>query len=260
VYAVTGVIGLFYRVDYLLAVTLVGFLIGLACSRRSAHLPPVRIARAYLGIVLALLGLHAAAITASVVQPHLDFWNVAVGVITNLRTLLFAALFGLALRRGDGRALLLDRATFSAICIATAFTFALSPIGKAFSMDWMINFFHHSGYSTAFLKCTMIIEVLGALALLIPSTVLPACIVLSIDMFGAIYTHIHNGDPIHDSTDAYRELLRLAAIAVLWTMHRWSARRDAPLRIPLLGVAAGAIGCLLLSIAGGVLMRHIAHP
>lgn len=251
---------MFYRVDYLLAVTLVGFLIGLACSRRSAHLPPVRIARAYLGIVLALLGLHAAAITASVVQPHLDFWNVAVGVITNLRTLLFAALFGLALRRRDGRALLLDRATFSAICIATAFTFALSPIGKAFSMDWMINFFHHSGYSTAFLKCTMIIEVLGALALLIPSTVLPACIVLSIDMFGAIYTHIHNGDPIHDSTDAYRELLRLAAIAVLWTMHRWSARRDAPLRIPLLGVAAGAIGCLLLSIAGGVLMRHIAHP
>ena len=66
----------------------------------------------------------------------------------------------------------------------------------------MTTFFHQSGYSVGFLKCVITVEAFAALALLIPATVLPAILVLTVDMFGAIYTHMHNGDPLNDSTGA----------------------------------------------------------
>lgn len=248
---------MFYRVDYTLAVLLAGFLIGLAAARRVAHFPVEVVARAYFRIVLVLLGLRLICLFGYVMQPQASAWNMALGTTLDIFTLFFAALFGLALRRGR-RALLTEDAVFSALIVATAFFFAMTGVGKAFSMDWMTNFFHQSGYSVAFLKSVMIVEVFAALALLVPTTTLPAILVLAVDMFGAIYTHVHNGDPLNDSTDAVRELIQLAAIAILWTMRR-RARQDASHYVPWLALATGGALCLVIAIAGGILMRH-AHP
>jgi DoxX-like family len=249
---------LFYRVDYLLAVMLVGLLAGLAFSRITSRFPAEQVARSYFFIVLALIGLRIVCFMGSAANPQLTFWKIAGGAISDLGSLLFGALFGLAARRTDRTALLLEPEVFSALCISTAFGFALAAIGKAFSMDWMIGFFHQSGYSTAFLKCIMITEVFAALAMLIPATVLPAVFALAVDMFGAVYTHIHNGDPLNDSTGAIGSLIHLAIIAALWMMQR-PARRETPRRIPFFALGAGGVLCLLIAVAGGILMRHLAH-
>lgn len=246
-----------YRVDYTLAVLLAGFLIGLAAGRRVAHFPVEVVARTYFEIVPVLLGLRLVCLIGYAMQPQTSAWNMALGTTLDISTLLFAALFGLALRRSR-RGLLTEDAVFSALVLATAFFFAMTGVGKAFSMDWMTNFFHQSGYSVAFLKSIMIVEVFAALAMLVPATVMPAILVLTVDMFGAIYTHVHNGDPLNDSTDAIRELIQLAAIAIFWTMRR-PAPDKAPRRIPWLGVATGGALCLVIAVAGGILMRH-AHP
>jgi uncharacterized membrane protein YphA (DoxX/SURF4 family) len=248
---------LFYRVDYLLAVMFVGLLAGFAFSRISSRFPAQQVARSYFFIVLALIGLRIVCFMGSVTKP-LTFWNTTGGAISDLGTLLFGALFCIAARRTDRTALLLEPAVFSALCISTASGFALAAIGKAFSMDWMIGFFHQSGYSTAFLKCIMITEVFAALAMLIPATVLPAVFALAVDMFGAVYTHIHNGDPLNDSTGAIGSLIHLAIIAALWMMQR-RAKRESPRRIPFFALAAGGVLCLLIAVAGGILMRHLAH-
>ena len=253
---------MFYRVDYLLAVMFVGLLAGLAFSRISSRFPAQQVARSYFFIVLALIGLRIVCFMGSAANPQLAFWNIAGGAISDLGSLLFGALFGLAARRADHSAdrtaLLLEPAVFSALSISTASGFALAAIGKAFSMDWMIGFFHQSGYSTAFLKCIMITEVFAALAMLIPATVLPAVFALAVDMFGAVYTHIHNGDPLNDSTGAIGSLIHLAIIAALWMMQR-RAQRETPRRIPFFALAAGGVLCLLIAVAGGILMRHLAH-
>lgn len=250
---------MFYRVDYLLAVMLAGFLIGMACSRSTSQFSPSRIARAFYVITLALIGLRIVCFLGSVAQPKVALWSIAGALASDIGLLLFGALFGLALRRQDRRGLLLHPAIFSALCIGTAASFALSGIGKAFSLDWMINFFHQSGYSAAFLKCVMSVEVFAALAMLIPSTVIAAVAVLAIDMFGAVYTHVHNGDPLNDSTGAIGALIRLAVIAVLWARQRPSPEKP-PRRLPLAAIAAGGAFCLIIAVAGGALMRHIAHP
>jgi uncharacterized membrane protein YphA (DoxX/SURF4 family) len=248
-----------YRVDYTLAVLLAGFLIGIACSGRTSHFETSFIARAYFKIVLALLGLRLVCLIGYEVQPQISVWNMGLGVFLDLSTLLFGALFGLAQRRSERHTLLTDDAVFSALTIATAFFFAMTGVGKSFSMEWMTNFFHQSGYSVAFLKSIMIVEVFAALALLIPATVIPAILALSIDMFGAIYTHVHNGDPLNDSTDAIRQLIYLAVIAALWIMRRPTAH-EIRRRIPYATLAMGAVLCCLIAVAGGVLMRHAAHP
>jgi uncharacterized membrane protein YphA (DoxX/SURF4 family) len=239
----------------------VGLLAGFAFGRISSRFPAQQVARSYFFIVLALIGLRIVCFMGSVAKP-LTFWNTTGGAISDLGTLLFGALFGIAARRGvqgtDRTALLLEPAVFSALCISTASGFALAAIGKAFSMDWMIGFFHQSGYSTAFLKCIMITEVFAALAMLIPATVLPAVFALVVDMFGAVYTHIHNGDPLNDSTGAIGSLIHLAIIGALCMMQR-RAQRETPRRIPFFPLAAGGVLSLLIAVAGGILMRHLAH-
>lgn len=247
---------MFYRVDYTFAVLLAGFLIGVGVSRRSSRFTAPVTARAYFAIVLVLLALRLVCLIGDIVQPQISAWNISLGVFLDISTLLFSLLFGLALRRADRYALLTDNAIFSALTLTTAFFFAMTGVGKAFSMDWMINFFHQSGYSAAFLKSVMIVEVFAALAVLVPATVMASTIVLTVDMFGAIYTHLHNGDPLNDSTDAIRELIYLAVIAILWSLRR-NATHEAPRRVPWLGIATCGAVCLLIAVAGGILMRHI---
>jgi uncharacterized membrane protein YphA (DoxX/SURF4 family) len=211
----------------------------------------------YFEVVLVLLGLRLVCLVGYVAEPHINIWNTALGAVSDMSSLVFGIPFGLALRR-DRDELITEDAIFAALTLATAFFFAMTGVGKAFSMDWMTNFFHQSGYSVAFLKSIMLVEVFAALALLVPATVMPAILVLTVDMFGAIYTHMHNGDPLNDSTDAIRELIHLAAIAALWIMRR-RARQDASHRVPWLALATGGTLCLVIAVAGGILMRR-AHP
>jgi hypothetical protein len=91
-------------------------------------------------------------------------------------------------------------------------------------MQGMVEFFTQSGYSTPFLKFIIVAEVLGGMGLLIPWTVLPAITGLSVDMFGAIYTHIHN---------ARR---RLAAVGVCIAL------------------------CISAAVSGGMMVRHLSTP
>ena len=99
----------------------------------------------------------------------------------------------------------------------------------------MREFFAQSGYPDAFLRFIITVEVFGALAMLIPNAVPAALAGLGIDMFGAVLTHIHNGDPLNDSTGAIAMLLRLGIFAVLWERSR--TEKTTSLRWPLLRLA-----------------------
>lgn len=242
---------MFYRVDYVFSVMGAGFLIGLLTGKWTLRFEASRLARAYYGAVLALLALSSIRLTIFLTLGRGPAWA---GLIGDLSGMLYGALFGIAVRRDDRRELLLDRAVLSAFAISIAVTFASAGLGKAFAMAPMHEFFAQSGYPDAFLRFIIIAEVLGALALLIPCAVPAALTGLGIDMFGAVLTHIHNGDPLNDSTGAIAMLLHLGVFSVLWERRRTAATTS--LRGPLLRVAVVALICLLLAGAGGLLIRH----
>jgi hypothetical protein len=251
---------MFYRVDYALAVLSVGFLAGLLCSRRTEDLPPSRLAQAYYAAVAILLVLRTAAFAGSMLTTGYGRWGTAGGLIGDILGLLFGALFGLAMRRKDGRAFLLDANVLAALCMGLAFTFASVGVGKAFSMTPMTEFFTQSGYSVPFLKFIVIAEIFGGIGLLLPWAFLPALVGLTIDMFGAVLTHVHNGDPLNDSSDAIVMLIRLAAVAVLWAMRPRAGMASSSLRTSMAKVATAGVICLLIAIGGSVAMRHFNPP
>jgi uncharacterized membrane protein YphA (DoxX/SURF4 family) len=247
---------MFYRVDYAAAVLLAGFLAGLLFSRKAEAIPRARLARGYYGLVASLLVLRTALFACTMLASQQALWSKAGGVTGDLVSLLFGALFGLALRRKDGREFLLHPDILATLCMTLAFTFATAGLGKAFSMTPMTEFFTQSGYSIPFLKFIIIAEVFGGIGLLLPWAFLPALLGLTIDMFGAVLTHLHNGDPLNDSTGAIGMLIRLAAVGVLWMMRPREEGTSRDLRSSL--VRVGAIGgvCLLIAVGGGVAMRH----
>jgi uncharacterized membrane protein YphA (DoxX/SURF4 family) len=244
---------MFYRVDYVFAVMGAGFLLGVLTGRWTLRFTASCMAQAYFNTVIVLLALSSISLTFRLSLGHGPAWT---GAISDLSGMVYGALFGIAVRRADRRELLLDRAVLSALAISIAVTFASAGLGKAFSMAPMHEFFAQSGYPDAFLRFIIIAEVLGALAMLIPCAVPAALAGLGIDMFGAFLTHIHNGDPLNDSTGAIAMLLRLGVFAVLWEGSR--AAKTMSLRWPLVRLAAAALICLLLAGAGGLLIRHRA--
>jgi uncharacterized membrane protein YphA (DoxX/SURF4 family) len=141
-----------------------------------------------------------------------------------------------------------------------AFTFAVAALGKAFSMSGMQQFFAQSGYSLTFLKFIIIAEVFGAICMLLPWAVVPALMGLSVDMFGAVVTHIHNGDPLNDSTGAILLLVRLVAVGTLWALPPRRGDHAPKLRSSILGVAAVTVCCLLMAIGGSVAIRSLSAP
>jgi uncharacterized membrane protein YphA (DoxX/SURF4 family) len=138
-----------------------------------------------------------------------------------------------------------------------AFTFVLAGLGKAFSMNPMTEFFTQSGYSATFLKFITMAEVFGAIGLLLPWAFLPALIGLAIDMFGAIITHIHNGDSLNDSSGAIGILIRLTAIGIIWKLGLRDKGPEHPVRQSILSVCAIGIICLSIAIVGSVAVRHL---
>jgi len=251
---------MFYRVDYAVAVLLLGFVAGVLFGRTTKEITPSRLARGYYIAVAILLVLRTGASAAGMLANHSSSWSPVSGFLGDLLAFLFAALFGLALRRSDGREFLTDSSVLSALCMALAFTFGVAGIGKAFSIAPMADFFAQSGYSVTFLKFIVIAEIFGAIGLLLPWSLVPALIGLTVDMFGAVLTHIHNGDPLNDSTGAIGLLIRLIAVGVLWTLRPQPRARQNTLRSTLLAVAVGATACLLIAAGGSVAVRRLSPP
>jgi uncharacterized membrane protein YphA (DoxX/SURF4 family) len=247
---------MFYRVDYMLAVLFIGFVLGFMLSRTTEYVLPGDLVRTFYAITAILLFLRAALFACTMLWSHQNLSTTLGGVVGDTLSLIFGALFGLALRRKDAREILTSSAIFSALCMFLAFIFAIAGIGKAFSMTPMTEFFTQSGYSVSFLKFIVIAEIFAALGLLIPWAVLPSLVGLTIDMFGAVLTHIHNGDPLNDSTGAIGMLIRLVIVGALWQLRRRNSASPHNVCNSILGVGAAAGVCLLIAICGGAVMRH----
>lgn len=75
-----------------------------------------------------------------------------------------------------------------------------------------ISMFAHWGYPAWFATVIGVLELLGAIGLLIPKTLRFAIIGLTVIMFGAVYTHLANNEGI--------QVLRPAIfLAVLWAIY-----------------------------------------
>jgi uncharacterized membrane protein YphA (DoxX/SURF4 family) len=251
---------MFYRVDYNLAVMLAGFVVGALFSRRTAGIDSSRLAGACYAAVAILVVLRTCAFTGVLIASHTQPFNTAGGLTGDLLGFLFGAFFGLALRRGGGGAFLRSSTLLRALCLMLAFNFAMAGIGKAFSMGPMTEFFTQSGYSVAFLRFIDIAEVVGALGLLVPWGVPFALAGLTVDMFGAVLTHVHNGDPLNDSSGAIAQLIRLAAVGVLWAMRPREDGSSRKVRTAVVWVAASLMICCLLAEGGSVAIRHWSPP
>jgi MFS family permease len=251
---------MFYRVDYTVGLILAGFITGLLFSQRTRNTASSRLAGAYyIAVALLLIVGFAANAFVLLIGPH-KAWTLIGGITGSIGGFLFGGIFGLAARRQSPRDLLAHPSVLAAICMAAAFTFAFAGIGKAFSMPYMTEFFTQSGYPVTFLKFIIIAEVLGGVGLLVPWAFLASLIGLTIDMFGAVATHIHNGDPLNDSTGAINMLIRLAAIAVLWALQSRPDKQPRTTRNGLVVVAVAAIVCLLVAAGGSAAVRHLSPP
>jgi hypothetical protein len=249
---------MFYRVDYAMAVLLAGFLAGVVFSGRFRNIAPSRLARGYYVAMAVVLVLRTTAFAFVILGAGSGFSNWTARLLGDLLSILFGGLFGLAVRRRDARSLLTDSSAFQALTMVVAFTFCVASLGKAMSLTSMTEFFHQSGYSVGFLKFIVMAETFGGLGLLIPWAVGPALIGLTVDMFGAVVTHIHNGDPLNDSTGAIGLLIRLVIIGALWTLRRQKDDSPQGVRNSLLVAGAATLACLLVAIAGSVAVHHLA--
>lgn len=248
---------MFYRVDYTMALLLGGFLLGMLFGRKTETIAAASLARRYYVIVATLLVLRTGIFAYTMVVGPQRFMSTMGGLAGDLLGFLFGALFGLAARRKDTREFLTDPSILGALCMALAFTFALAGVGKAFSMAPMTDFFNQSGYSVTFLKFIVLAEIFAGIGLLLPWAVVPALVGLTVDMFGAVLTHIHNGDPLNDSTGAIGMLIRLFAIGVLWVLSRRRGASSPTVRNSVLSVATVGVVCLLVAIGGSAAMRHL---
>ena len=77
--------------------------------------------------------------------------------------------------------------------------------------------FTHWGYPAWFATLIGVLELAGAIGLLIPQTTRYAVLGLTVIMFGAAYTHLAN----HEGLQVLRPVIFLA---ILWTV--WWLRRD----------------------------------
>ena len=249
-----------YRIDYVLAVILAGAIAGALVGRRTSRIEATGLARGYYTLIAIRVTLGALVFACSIVLANAPLWNRFSRGIGDVSTFLFGALIGLTVLRSDRLELLRQPQVYSALCLSAAFAFVTSGLVKAFYMQGMTDFFTQSGYSLTFLKFIITIEVLGGAALLIPWAALSAVFGLSIDMFGAIYTHIHNGDPVNDSTGAVTMLIRLGAIALVWALRARPAGAVVSVRNRLIGVSAGSLLSMFTAVTGGTVMRRAPVP
>ena len=238
-----------FRVDYTLALFVAGAIAAILASGRLAAGDAHRVARGYLAATGTVMAIRVAAFVATHgLRAGLPVW---VSPLTgDLAHVLVGGLYGLAVVewRGGLAPVLRAPELRLALGLSIGVSFALAGVAKAFYLDMMVAFFAQSGYDRSFLYFVMTTEVLGGMALVLRWRwlTLAAIAGLAVDMFGAIYTHAHNGDPIDDSSAAIAMLLELAPLAAMYVGRRW--------------VATGAALCAVAAVAGGALVRHAAPP
>ena len=248
----------------LFSMMIVGAIVGLLLGPRLSHIQPARVARVYYGVTVFFLLLGAGLFVFGVVTGFGQAWNTASAILSKAGGIFFGVVVGLSLRRADQWEILREPAIFSARCMAVGLLFMQAGFSKALAMPQMTDFFNQSGYSTAFLKFIMSIEVLAALGLMVPWAAPLVIAGLSIDMFGAIYTHVHNGDPLTDSTGAIGQLVWFAILMTLWVLKRPRADAVASFigstRRRFAAASAVAIFCLIAAVSGGMLVRRFSPP
>jgi hypothetical protein len=249
-----------YRVDYLLALLFLGFLAGLLARRSTNKIESSRLARAYYAAVVVLVVVRIAVYICSLFASNTSMLNTVGGAVGDVSGVLFGFLFGVAARRQNQRELLIDEHVLDALCMGLAFGFALAGVAKALAIAPLIEFFRQSGYSETFLKFIIAAEIFGALGLLLPWARIPALIGLTVDMFGAVLTHVHNGDPLNDSTGAIGLLIRLITLGVLWAWSRKESDSGGRARSSIVAVAAASVVCLLVAAGGSAAVRHFSPP
>jgi uncharacterized membrane protein YphA (DoxX/SURF4 family) len=248
---------MFYRVDYILALMAAGFLLGAIFSKKAERVPAHSLARTYYFVVASLMTLRILAFVWTTVASQAPFVNTAGSVTGDLSIITFGAAFGLALRRHDARVFLTDRSLLDAFLLALAFGFVLAGVAKTFAMTPMTEFFTQSAYSVPFLKFIIIAEIFGGLGLLLPWARIPAWMGLTVDMFGAVITHVHNGDPLNDSSGAIGMLIRLVAVAILVGLAQRQRNGEQPPLSRAVVMAVGAtVVCLCIALGGAVALRH----
>jgi uncharacterized membrane protein YphA (DoxX/SURF4 family) len=249
---------LFYRVDYILALITTGLLLGLFFGRRAALIDAARLARIYYSTVIVLLSVSAVTLLGRVILPtHSSFaWIGKTG--SDLGSVVFGSLFGLSLRRTDRLELLRQPAVFAALCLSGGYGFIINGFLSSVSIQSMVEFFTQSGYTAGFQKFIMIIEVFGGIGLLVSWAAPIAAFGLSIDMFGSLATHIHNGDPLNDSTGAISQLIRLTTIALIWAIRPTAPAPLGPVRKRILAVGIAAVISAIIAFGGARILRHHA--
>jgi uncharacterized membrane protein YphA (DoxX/SURF4 family) len=247
---------LIYQVDYILAVFLAGLIIGALMSRPTSRIEPSQLARRYFVVFAVVIALRVLLFVGLVLKPSSSPLNMVFAGTGDATNFLFGVIFGVAMLRRDRRALLCDPAIFSVLCLSAGIGFVMNGyLSASIGSRGMSQFFIQSGYSAHFQMFIATAEVLGGVGLLIPWTALPAIAGLSIDMFGAIYTHVHNGDPLNDSTGAIAALIRFAAIVAVWAWSRTQSDARTTYR-RLAGAAIVAVLCACAAVAGGTFVRR----
>lgn len=242
-------------VPYVISVFLVGLLLGAISARFVRSVPDSKLAQ-WFYIATAVLLCISFSINAYIMLGHLPAaFTVVAQFSGSLLSACFAAIFGIASRRTDPRRLLSEPRVFAAFQMAVALTFAIAGIGKAFNVVFMTQFFNQSGYSVSFLQLIMLAEVLGAVGFLLPWAFVPAFLGFTIDVFGAIVTHVHNGDPLNDSTGAIGIVIRLAEIAALVVLAPRGLFARFSLRSRIGLALSAAVMCLVIAIAGSSMLH-----
>ena len=85
----------------------------------------------------------------------------------------------------------------SIIIILLAIMYVFTGISKLIGADSQVANFQSWGYSSGFMIAVGVVELLGAIGLLIPSTRFVAVLGLATLMVGAIGTHLINGEYVH---------------------------------------------------------------
>ena len=102
------------------------------------------------------------------------------------------------------------------LSVLIAVVFLLTGISKLTGNEMIQSQFSGWGYSVMFMYAIGVVEVLSAIALLIPGTVVYATGALGAVMLGATYTHL-----IHDSIfQVLRPLLFLGALYAIFRLRK----------------------------------------
>jgi uncharacterized membrane protein YphA (DoxX/SURF4 family) len=231
----------------LLTLIVVGAGVTAALRARLERMSPARLARAYLVATTALMGVRVAAYVAANIFGVAAARPASTGPY-DLTNLLVGGLFGFAASgaKDDWHTdFLREPDLLLALRVATGVAFILAGLGNVFFIERTgIDFFLKIGYTHTFHLFIMTAEILGGAALLLPWRwlTLAAIAGLTIDMSGALLSHVRAGDSPDVASAAIVMVLRLCPLALLAARGRW---------VP---VAAGAVACAAIAIVGGTLM------